>query len=339
MEWLNYHHLLYFWTVVRAGSIHQASIELRISAPAISAQLKLLEAQLGEKLLQRDGRRLALTETGRTVFSYADDIFTLGRELLDVVKNRPIGRPLRLDVGVVDVMPKVIVELLLQPALRLREPVRLVCREASSDQLLARLATNELDVVLSDSPVDPALKIRAFSHLLGECGVIFVAGAGLAARLRGKFPRVLDGAPIFLPADNTAQRRNLDYWFESQGIRPAIIGEFEDHALLRAFGETGAGVFPIPSLLRKQVRKQRTLRILGQTDAVRIQYYAISAERKLQHPAVLAIRNAARHELFQQRTLVAGPADTISSDSAGGKLRDPSFLARSETNLSPPRRP
>src|SRR5512146_3490057 len=146
MEWLNYHHLFYFWTVVRAGSIHKASEELRVSPPAISAQLKLLEGQLGEKLLTRSGRRLVLTETGRTVFSYADDIFTLGRELMDVVKNRPVGRPLRLDVGVVDVMPKVVVQTLLEPALRLREAVRIVCREASSDQLLGRLATHELDV-------------------------------------------------------------------------------------------------------------------------------------------------------------------------------------------------
>ncbi len=302
MEWLNYHHLLYFWTVVRAGSINKASTELRISAPAISAQLKLLESQLGEKLLERSGRSLVLTEMGRVVFSYAEDIFTLGGELLDVVRNRPIGRPLRLDDGVVDVMPKVIVQLLLEPALHLRESVRIVCREAASDQLLARLATNELDVVLSDSAVDPALKIRAYSHLLGECGVIFVAGARLAKQLRGKFPDLLDGAPMFLPADNTAQRRNLDFWFESIGVHPVVSGEFEDHALLRAFGETGAGVFPVPSVLRRQVSKQAHLRILGQTDEVRIQSYAISAERKLQHPAVVAICNAARHRLFQNIT-------------------------------------
>src|SRR5256885_4115863 len=220
MEWLNYHHLLYFWTVVRAGSIHKAGLELRISPPAISTQLKLLEEQLGEKLLSRSGRRLVLTEMGRTVFSYAEDIFGLGRELMDVVKNRPIGRPLRLDVGVVDVMPKVVVQTLLEPALHLRETVRLVCREAASDQLLGRLATHELDVVLSDSPVDPSLKIRAYSHLLGECGVIFVAGRKTAPRYRRGFSQSLNGAPMFLPTDNTAFRRNLDFWFESKGIRP-----------------------------------------------------------------------------------------------------------------------
>lgn len=298
MEWLNYHHLLYFWTVVRAGSIHKASQELRVSPPAISTQLKLLEEQLGEKLLARSGRRLVLTETGRTVFSYAEDIFTLGRELLDVVRNRPTGRPLRLDVGVVDVMPKVVVQALLEPALHLPQPVRLVCREASPDQLLGRLATHELDVVLSDSPVDPTLKIRAYSHLLGECGVMFVAGAEASARYRRGFPRSLDGAPMFLPADNTALRRNLDYWFETHGIRPRVLGEFEDHALLRAFGETGVAVFPLPSVAGAQIRRLKTLRTIGVTNEVQTHFYAINAERKLHHPAVVAIRNAARRELF-----------------------------------------
>ncbi len=299
MEWLNYHHLLYFWTVVRTGSIHKASEQLRISPPAISAQLKLLEDQLGEKLLTRSGRRLVLTEMGRTVFSYAEDIFTLGRELIDVVKNRPIGRPLRLDVGVVDVMPKVVVQTLLEPALHLREPVRIVCREATSDLLLGRLATHELDVVLSDSPVDPSVKIRAYSHLLGECGVVFVAGRKTAARYRRKFPQSLNGAPMFLPTDNTALRRNLDFWFDSKGVRPVVLGEFEDYALLRAFGETGKGVFPLPAVVDAQIRKQSALKIIGATNELQTQFYAISAERKLQHPAVVAIRNAARQELFK----------------------------------------
>jgi len=298
MEWLNYHHLLYFWNVVRAGSIQKASEQLRISPPAISAQLKLLEDQLGEKLLTRSGRRLVLTETGRKVFSYAEDIFALGRELMDVLKNRPIGRPLRLDVGVVDVMPKVVVQTLLEPALHLGETVRLVCREAASDQLLGRLATHELDVVLSDSPVDPSLKIRAYSHLLGECGVIFVAGRKSAPRYRRGFSQSLNGAPMFLPTDNTAFRRNLDFWFESKGIRPAVMGEFEDYALLRAFGETGTAIFPLPSVVKTQLRKQKGLSVIGAINDVRIQFYAISAERKLQHPAVVAIRNSAQQKLF-----------------------------------------
>ncbi|HVZ17055.1 MAG TPA: transcriptional activator NhaR [Terriglobales bacterium] len=299
MEWLNYHHLLYFWTVARAGSIQKGSEELRVSPPAISAQLKLLEDRLGEKLFTRSGRRLELTDTGRTVFSYAEDIFDLGQELLDVVKNRPIGRPLRFDVGVVDVMPKVVVQTLLQPALKVREPIRIVCREASSDQLLARLATHELDVVLSDSPADPTLKIRAYSHLLGECGVIFVAGRSAASTYRRRFPKSLDGAPMFLPTDNTALRRSLNSWFEASGIRPLVIGEFEDYALLRAFGETGAAIFPLPSVVEPQIKRQKSLRTIGTTNDVLTQFYAISGERKLEHPAVIAIRNAARKELFR----------------------------------------
>ncbi len=298
MEWLNYHHLLYFWTVVRAGSIHKASTELRISAPAISTQLRILEEQLGEKLLTRAGRRLELTDVGRTVFSYADDIFSLGREMQDVIKNRPIGRPLRLDVGVVDAVPKMIVQLLLEPAFRMREPVRVVCREATSTQLLARLATHELDVVLSDSPVDPNLNLRAYSHLLGECGTLFVIAERGAVPRRRPFPKCLDGAPMFLPTDNTALRRGLDYWFESEGVRPAVLGEFEDFALLRAFGETGDGLFPVPSVLEKVLRRQKGLRVVGRTEEVRQQFYAISAERKLQHPAVVAISHAAKRELF-----------------------------------------
>jgi len=299
VEWLNYHHLLYFWTVVRAGSIHKASLELSISPPAISMQLKLLEERLDEKLLKRAGRRLVLTETGSVVFSYAEEIFSLGRELQDVLHNRPIGRPLRLDVGIVDVMPKSVAQALLEPAMDLAEPVRIVCREATSDQLLGRLATHELDVVLSDSPIDPSVKIRAYSHLLGECGVLFVRKSAGAARLRQEFPKCLNGAPMFLPTDNTALRRNLEFWFERHGIRPAIMGEFEDYALLRAFGETRPEIFPIPSVTEKQLRKQKSLSVVGRTEEVKMHFYAISAERKLQHPAVVAISRAARLKLFK----------------------------------------
>ncbi|HET8666623.1 MAG TPA: LysR substrate-binding domain-containing protein, partial [Terriglobales bacterium] len=230
---------------------------------------------------------------------YAEDIFSLGRELMDVVKNRPIGRPLRLDVGVVDAVPKTIAQLLLEPAMHLREPVRIVCREAMSSQLLARLATHELDIVLSDAPVDPNLSIRAYSHLLGQSDTMFVAATKIAARFRRSFPASLNGAPFFLPTDNTALRRSLDYWFESQGIRPNVIGEFEDYALLRAFGETGAGVFPVPSVFQEQLQKLKGMHVIGRTEKVRLQFYAISAERKLQHPAVVAISDAARNKIFK----------------------------------------
>jgi LysR family transcriptional activator of nhaA len=298
MEWLNYHHLLYFWTVARAGSIQKAAAELRISAPAISMQIKDLEGQLGEKLFVRSGRQLILTDMGRTVFSYAEDIFTLGRELMDVVKNRPVGRPLRLDVGIVDVLPKMVAHWLIEPALQLREPVRIVCREAALDQLLLRLATLELDVVLSDAPVHPTLKIRAYNHLLGECAVAFVATADVARRLRHRFPKSLDGNPMLLPTDNTNFRRNLDSWFESEGIRPIVMGEFEDYALLRTFGHAGAGVFPVPLVFEKQLRRQDSLKLIGSTEKVRTSFYAISGERKIEHPAVVAMCDTARRQLF-----------------------------------------
>jgi LysR family transcriptional activator of nhaA len=298
MEWMNYHHLLYFWTVVREGSISKASEKLRISSPAISAQLRSLEEGFGEKLLRRSGRNLVLTEMGRTVFSYAEDIFALGRELQDTVRNRPTGRPMRVDIGVVDVLPKLIAQWLIEPALHLREKVRVVCREATSDQLIARLATLELDVVLSDSPINPNLKIRAFNHLLGESAVTFVALPKLANRCKGRFPTCLDRMPMLLPTDNTDLRRSLDQWFETHNIRPDIVGEFEDYALLRAFGQAGSGIFPVPSVFEKQLKQQDSLRRVGRTEEVHSRFFAISAERKLMHPAVVAICDTARRELF-----------------------------------------
>jgi LysR family transcriptional regulator, transcriptional activator of nhaA len=297
MGWLNYHHLYYFWNVVRSGGVNQAAQQLRVSPPAISAQIRELQSQLGEPLFSRQGRKLVLTEMGRTVFSYAEEIFALGRELLDTVKNRPTGRPIRVDIGVVDVLPKMIAQWLIRPALELDEPVRIVCREATSDQLIARLATLELDVVLSDSPADPTLKVRAHNHPLGDCGITFVGADPIAKQLKGKFPGCLDGAPMLLPTDNTGFRRNLDYWFEVNGIHPLVVGEFEDYALLRAFGQSGTAVFPVPSVFEKELKKDAVRRI-GMTQDVRTYFVAISAERKLKHPAVVAICESARRQLF-----------------------------------------
>ncbi len=297
MEWLNYHHLRYFWTVASMGSISKASKELRVSSPAISAQLRSLEENLGEKLFVRSGRNLILTEVGRVVFSYSGEIFALGRELTQTVKNQPAGRPLRLVVGVVDALPKMIAQWLIAPALSLRQSVRIVCREGSSEQLTSQLARHELDVVLSDVACPPNAGARVYNHLLGECGVTFVATPALARGLKNDFPRSLDGAPMLLPVENTGERRNLNYWFDSQGIRPQIAGEFQDHALLRAFGQAGIGIFPIPSVFEKQIERQGSLRRIGRTEDVRNRFYAISVERKLKHPAVLAICDTAR-QLF-----------------------------------------
>lgn len=301
VEWINYHHLLYFWTVARAGSISKASKQLRISSPAISAQLRSLEKELGENLFTRSGRDLVLTDMGRVVLSYADDIFSLGQELMDTVRNRPTGQPMRVAIGIVDVLPKQIAQWLIEPALQLREPVRIVCREATSDQLIARLASLELDVVLSDAPMNPNLKVRAYNHPLGETGSTFVAIPKVAAKCTGSFPRCLDRAPMLLPTDNMELRRDLDRWFEANQVRPNVVGEFEDYALLRAFGQAGAGVFPIPSVFDVQLKGQHGLRRIGHTQEVCSRFFAISAERKLKHPAVVAICNRARQQLFGKK--------------------------------------
>lgn len=298
MESLNYHHLQYFWHVVRSGGVNGAAQELHVSAPAVSAQLKQLQDFLGEPLFRRSGRRLVLTEMGRTVYDYAEDIFSLGRELLDTVRNQPTGRPIRVDIGVADVLPKMIAQWLIEPALKLREPVRIVCREATSEQLIARLATLELDVVLSDSPADPSRTFRAYNHLLGESGIEFVGIGRIAKQAKGTFPDSLTGVPMLLPTDNTAMRRDLDYWFELNGVRPKIIGEFEDYALLRAFAQSGAALFPVPSVFARELERQDKITRVGSTKDVRLRFYAISAERKIKHPAVMAICESARRQFF-----------------------------------------
>ena len=298
MEWLNYHHLLYFWTVAREGSIARASATLRLAQPTISAQLRTLEEHLGEKLFDRRGRGLVLTETGRVAFRYADEIFSLGRELLDVVKGRSPGRLLHLRVGISDVVPKLVAHRLLEPAMRLSEAVRIVCHEDHLDALLARLALHELDLVISDAPIGPHVKVRGFSHALGECGVHVFGASKLAAARRRGFPGSLDGAPMLLPTEGSALRRSLDAWFEQRGIRPLVVGEFEDSALLKTFASQGAGLFAGPSAIDREICAQYAVKVVGPLEGVTERFYAISAERRLTHPAVRAITETARGELF-----------------------------------------
>jgi LysR family transcriptional activator of nhaA len=298
MEWLNYHHLFYFFTVARTGSIVKACEELRLAPPTISAQIRLLEERLGEKLFSKSGRRLVLTEIGQVVYRYAEEIFATGRELMDTVKGRPTGRPFRLKVGVADVLPKLVVYRLLEPAVHLAFPVHIVCYESKPGQLLAQLAVHELDMVLSDSPMGTEVSVKAFNHLLGECGVCFYATPRVAAAYRRRFPRSLEGAPFLFPTENTVERRELDRWFESIGVRPKIAGEFEDSALLKVFGKAGIGVFAAPTVLDKEVRQQYDVGLVGRTDEIRERFYAISVERKLKHPAVVAICETARKEMF-----------------------------------------
>jgi LysR family transcriptional activator of nhaA len=293
MEWLNYHHLLYFWTVARAGSIARASQELRLSQPTISNQLKSLEGSLGQQLFERQGRRLVLTDVGRTVLRYADDIFRTGRELQQALKGLPTGERVRLVVGVADVIPKRVAALLLESAVEAVPRLALVCRESPLRQLLAELALHELDVVLSDSPASEEIKVRAFNHPLVDCGVVFLASRQLA-HLRKGFPRSLDGAPVLLPAPGTAVRRGLESWFEAQAVHPEIAGEFDDSALLEAFGARGMGLVPAPAIIEKEMAATHGFLSVGRTEEVRARFYAISVERRLRHPAVAAIAEAAR---------------------------------------------
>ncbi len=297
MEWINYHHLLYFWTVARTGSIAKASEELLLSPPTISSQISRLEEQLGEKLFARSGRRLVLTEAGNIAFRYAEEIFSLGRELTDTLRGRPTGHPLRLRVGVADPLPKWIAYHLISPALQLPGPVRVICYEHRPDRLLAELAVNELDVVLSDAPVGPQVKVRAFNHLLGECDVGFYGKRKIAAKLRQGFPRSLDGVPFLLPTEDSSMRTSLDQWFNQQQVRPLIVGEFDDFSLLRTFAEAGHGAFVAPWILSAEMRHYGFAPI-GRTDAIRSRFYAISVERKIKNPAVIAISEAARQKIF-----------------------------------------
>jgi len=298
MEWLNYHHLHYFWVVAREGGLLPAGKVLRVSHPTLSAQIHALEDNLGEKLFSKVGRRLVLTERGRVVFRYADEIFTLGREMVDSLKGRGDSHALRLDVGIADVVPKLVVRRLLQPALGLAEPVRLVCHEDSFENLLADLALHSLDIVISDAPVPSGSNVRAYHHLLGETGVAFFGTKSLADAYGKGFPGSLDGAPLLLPLENLSLRRSLNLWFDRHAIRPRIVAEFEDSALLKVFGADGVGIFPAPHVIEKEVCTQYGVEVLGQADGVRERFYAISSERKLKTPAVLAISNAARHEVF-----------------------------------------
>jgi LysR family transcriptional activator of nhaA len=298
MEWLNYHHLLYFWTVAREGSIAKACQKLRLAQPTISGQLRLLEEALGEKLFTRVGRGLAMTEVGQVVYRYADEIFSLGRELQDVLQGRPRGRPLRLLVGISDLIPKLIAYRVLQPALSMPEPIHLVCHEDTPERLLADLAEHRLDVVLSDAPVTSMIRVKAFSHLLGTCGVTLFCAPSMAASYRKHFPASLDGAPFLLPTEGSSLRRSMDQWFDSVKIRPNVVGEFKDSALLKTFGQAGAGIFPAPSAVEKEVREHYRVSIIGRPDSAVERFYAISVERKLKHPAVVKISDAARDKLF-----------------------------------------
>ncbi len=313
-DWLNYQHLYYFWAVARDGGVSRAARRLDLAQSTVSGQLRALERAVGDKLFSRDGRGLRLTEAGRTIYRYAEEIFALGGELLGVLRGRSAGRPQRLAVGVSNALPNLITYRLLEPVLRAPGPVQVSCYEARLDRLLSEFSLHHLDVILSDVPAGQSLRIRGYNHLLGECGVTFFAAERLARVYEEDFPQSLAGAPFLLPTDNTALRWSLEQWFSEVGVRPTVRGEFEDNSLLKVFGQAGEGIFAAPAAVEEDVVGQFGVRVLGRVESIRERFYAISMERKLQHPAVSAIAEAARRRLKAG----AGPGEGCTS-----RPRDP----------------
>jgi len=284
--------------VARTGTIAQASEELRLAQPTISGQIRTLEQRLGEKLFRRSGRRLVLTEVGQMVYEYADEIFGLGQELLETLQGRPSGRPMRLTVGVSNVLPKTMVHHLLEPALRLDPPPLLTCQEDKTDRLLAELSIQRFDLVLADEPVSGPVRVKAFNHPLGTSGVSVFGVPELAARYAPGFPDSLDGAPFLLPTQNSLLRRGLDRWLEHLGIRVRTVAELEDSALLKHFGQRGEGLFMAVSALETDIIRNHAVEVVGRTDHVQETFYAITIERRIKHPAVQAIVEQARSRIF-----------------------------------------
>jgi len=299
MEWLNYHHLLYFWLVARRGSIAAASAELRLSPPTVSAQIHKLEEAFGAQLLRRSGRRLVLTDMGKLVMPYAEEIFALGHELGDTVRGTDTARHLRLAVGVTDAVPKMLAYRLLEPIFELKQPVQIECHESSPTRLFAELAVHELDMVIADAPAGADVRIRLFNHHIGDCGVVFCAVPEIARRFRREFPHSLNGAPLLLLGEQGGIRPRLDHWLESLQVRPWVAGRFDDFSMSRTFAGRGRGILPAPALVEKELRQEHGLVRVGYTDKVLYSFYLISIDRRIQHPAIRAIFDAARHNLFR----------------------------------------
>lgn len=293
MEWLNYHHLRYFWTVAKEGSLRKAADKLHVSQPSISAQISELEDALGEPLFHRHGRSNTLTDAGQIAFRYAEEIFSLGREMVTTLKQRPTAKAIRLYVGIADSFPKLVTSEILKPVFSMPQTVHVICREGKVEDLLIQLAAHRLDIVLADEPATSSAKFKSFNHLLGESGVTFCATAPLAAALSKGFPQSLHGAPALLPSENTALRRSLDHWFHSMHIQPRVVAEFEDAALLKVMAVDGKGFIPVHTAVIQEALNHYTFQIIGATDQCRDQFYAITAQRKISHPAVVLITQKA----------------------------------------------
>ncbi len=298
MQRINYQHLFYFWHVVTEGSITAACEKLHLAQPTISGQLTVFEQAIGEKLFYKQGRKLQLTDTGRIVFHYAEEIFALGRELGNTLKGLPTGRALRLSIGIADALPKLVVYRLMQPVFQLPEPVQIFCYEDKVERLLNDIALQSIDLVLSDTPLTSSSNANIFNHLLGDSAVTVFATAELAAIYRPNFPRSLSGAPFLLPTNNTALRRSLDQWFDNENIRPKVQAEIEDSALMKTFGKGGMGLFVAPTIVEDEIKRQYMVETVGRIETVKERFYAITVRRQLKHPAVTAILDNARNNLF-----------------------------------------
>lgn len=295
---VNYKHLHYFWVVAKEGGIARASERLHITPQTISGQVTLLESHFGADLFNKVGRNIELTETGRLVLNFADEIFSLGSELEQMMHHLPKDRPQQFRVGVVDVVPKSIAHRILLPVLKLSDSIRLVCREADLDTLLAELSVHRLDLVLADRPIPSTVSTRGFSHKLGECDVSFFATETLQQKLQGDFPNNLNGAPILLPSRGNQLRADIDQWLDKNRIHPRIVGEFDDSALMKAFGQEGAGIFIAPSAIEDEVMHQYNVKSIGQSHEIKESFYAISVERRIIDPIVSAVMESANNSLF-----------------------------------------
>lgn len=295
---LNYRQLFYFWSVAKAGSVRRAAENLHLTPQTISGQISELERELDTDLFQRAGRRIELTAAGKLALSHADEIFQIGNELEEMLRNRPVGGELTFRVGIADVVPKSLAYRLLAPALTLAQPVRLICHENKLEQLFAELALHKLDLVIADRTLPTSLGVKGYSHVLGRCGIVFHAVTDLAKRYRPDFPKSLQAAPLLIPGGGAAVRGALGRWFGECGVQPRIVGEFDDTALMKAFGQAGVGIFPTPAVIAEEVGHQYGVEIVGRTEAVVVEYFAISVERRLTHPAVVAVSDAAKHSLF-----------------------------------------
>jgi LysR family transcriptional activator of nhaA len=295
---INLKHLRYFWAVANHGSVTRASEALYLTPQTISGQLRDLEESIGDKLFRREGRNLVLTETGHTVFSYADEMFQLGLELQDVLDGESPGQMTRVKIGVAMIVPKLLAYRVLEPVLQMGEPVNLICHEAPLVDLLADMSVHKLDAVISESPINPSLNIRAYNHSLGASGITFFSIPAHAKKLEKNFPQSLHDFPFLMPSRSSSLFSDLDKWFEQHEIKPRIVAEFEDRALMKAFGEGGTGVFTSPQTVEKDVLDKYGVRVIGRTDEIRENYYVISPERRINNPAVTAITEAARTNLF-----------------------------------------